>query len=83
MDLYDGILIRPESPIFIIQHKVRRNPSQFLFSRVELPSQVDTILWTAHIHNAQEFYSEKTVENFKHNYLQGRPVQIIQVDSCS
>ena len=81
MNLYDGILLKPEGPIYMIQHKVRRNPSMFLFSRIELPSDVDTIMWTPKMFNAQEFYTEESVETFKYKFLRGRPVQIILVDS--
>ena len=81
MSLYQGVLIKPEGPIYMIQHKVRRNPAMFLFSRIELPSDVDTIMWTPKMFDAQEFYSEKSVETFKYNFLRGRPVEIILVDS--
>lgn len=69
----------PADVIYMIRHKEINDPFFFLYDAIELPPNIDTVLWTPNQHKAREFYSEESVETYLHEKLRNRPCEIICV----
>ena len=69
-----SFLLEIDGPIYVIR---RKDHPYFLYSKLEYPSDIDVVAWTRMLFQAQEFYSEETVETFLYTHLRNRPCEII------
>lgn len=72
------ISLIPADTIYMIR-RTDIYPFFFLYDAIEIPPDIDTVLWTPNQHKAREFYSEESVENYLYENLRTRPCEIICV----
>ena len=72
-----SLILPNEGPVFMIRRKDVNDPFFFLFDI--LVADIDIALWTPVEFKAREFYSEQSVEDFKYQFLNNRPCEIVMV----
>jgi hypothetical protein len=65
--------------IYMIRRKDLFDPYFFLYDYLEIPIDIQAVLWTPNKFKAREFYSEESVETFFYEKLNNRPCEIIMV----